>query len=122
MFIVAQWLSLVCFFLVDSGVILSAQATDKGVNKATAKLYPVANTPATIYALGIQGLNEYIKTIGLYNSKGKNIIHRQRAFPESLACRIRRTEMMRGHCRIQINPERKKGEPGTKLHERQPPH
>ncbi|MGB0847103.1 MAG: endonuclease III [Thiolinea sp.] len=55
-------------------VILSAQATDKGVNKATAKLYPVANTPEAIYALGVEGLNEYIKTIGLYNSKGKNII------------------------------------------------
>ena len=55
-------------------VILSAQATDVGVNKATAKLYPVANTPEAIYALGIEGLNQYIKTIGLYNSKGKNII------------------------------------------------
>lgn len=55
-------------------VILSAQATDKGVNKATAKLYPVANTPATIFALGEDGLKEYIKTIGLFNSKAKNII------------------------------------------------
>lgn len=55
-------------------VILSAQSTDKGVNKATAKLYPVANTPEAIYALGEEGLKEYIKTIGLYNSKGKNII------------------------------------------------
>ncbi len=55
-------------------VILSAQATDKGVNKATAKLYPLANTPEAIYALGEDGLKEYIKTIGLYNSKGKNII------------------------------------------------
>lgn len=55
-------------------VILSAQATDKGVNKATAKLYPVANTPQAIYDLGEDGLKEYIKTIGLYNSKGKNII------------------------------------------------
>ncbi|MCU7938439.1 MAG: endonuclease III [gamma proteobacterium symbiont of Bathyaustriella thionipta] len=55
-------------------VILSAQATDKGVNKATAKLYPVANTPEAFYALGEEGLKEYIKTIGLYNSKGKNII------------------------------------------------
>lgn len=55
-------------------VILSAQATDKGVNKATAKLFPVANTPEAIYALGVEGLNTYIKTIGLYNSKGKNII------------------------------------------------
>lgn len=55
-------------------VILSAQATDKGVNKATALLYPVANTPEAIVALGEDGLKEYIKTIGLYNSKGKNII------------------------------------------------
>ena len=55
-------------------VILSAQATDVGVNKATAKLYPVANTPEAIYALGVDGLSEYIKTIGLYNSKAKNVI------------------------------------------------
>ncbi|MCU7835485.1 MAG: endonuclease III [gamma proteobacterium symbiont of Taylorina sp.] len=55
-------------------VILSAQATDKGVNKATKILFPIANTPEAIYALGETGLKEYIKTIGLYNSKGKNII------------------------------------------------
>ena len=55
-------------------VILSAQATDKGVNKATKILYPIANSPEAIYALGEVGLKEYIKTIGLYNSKGKNII------------------------------------------------
>lgn len=55
-------------------VMLSAQATDKGVNKATAKLFPVANTPAAILALGEDGLKEYIKTIGLFNSKAKNII------------------------------------------------
>ena len=55
-------------------VILSAQSTDKGVNKATDKLYPVANTPEAIYALGEEGLREYIKTIGLYNTKGKNVI------------------------------------------------
>ncbi len=55
-------------------VILSAQSTDKGVNKATDKLYPVANTPEAIFALGEEGLKEYIKTIGLYNTKGKNII------------------------------------------------
>ena len=55
-------------------VILSAQATDKGVNKATEKLFAVANTPEAVYALGEDGLKEYIKTIGLYNSKGKNII------------------------------------------------
>ncbi|WP_251360128.1 endonuclease III [Kangiella sp. TOML190] len=55
-------------------VILSAQATDVGVNKATRKLFPVANTPETIYALGEGGLKEYIKTIGLFNSKAKNVI------------------------------------------------
>ena len=55
-------------------VILSAQATDKGVNKATKILFPIANTPEAIYALGEAGLKETIKTIGLYNSKGKNII------------------------------------------------
>ena len=55
-------------------VILSAQATDVGVNKATARLYPVANTPEAIYALGVDGLSAYIRTIGLYNSKAKNVI------------------------------------------------
>lgn len=55
-------------------VILSAQATDKGVNKATVKLFKVANTPRKILNLGEQGLKEHIKTIGLYNSKAKNII------------------------------------------------
>jgi endonuclease-3 len=55
-------------------VILSAQATDKSVNLATRKLYPVANTPAAILALGIDGLSQYIKIIGLYNSKAKNVI------------------------------------------------
>ena len=55
-------------------VILSAQATDKGVNKATARLFPVASTPEAIHALGEEGLREYIKTIGLFNSKAANII------------------------------------------------
>lgn len=55
-------------------VILSAQATDVGVNKATDKLYPVANTPEAIYGLGVDGLKEYIKTIGLFNSKAENVI------------------------------------------------
>lgn len=55
-------------------VILSAQATDKGVNKATDKLYPIANTPKKIFDLGEQGLKQYIKTIGLFNTKGSNII------------------------------------------------
>ena len=55
-------------------VILSAQATDKGVNKATAKLFPIANTAKKILDLGEQGLKEQIKSIGLYHSKAKNII------------------------------------------------
>lgn len=55
-------------------VILSAQATDKGVNIATAKLFPVANTPQAIWALGVEGLEAYIRTIGLYRSKAKNVI------------------------------------------------
>lgn len=54
-------------------VTLSAQSTDVGVNKATAKLFPVANTPEQIYALGVDGLKKYIKTIGLFNNKAKNI-------------------------------------------------
>ena len=55
-------------------VILSAQATDKGVNKATEKLFKVANTPAALLQLGEAGLKEYVKTINLYNTKAKNII------------------------------------------------
>jgi len=55
-------------------VILSAQATDKGVNLATRVLYKHANTPAAIHALGVAGLSHYIRTIGLFNSKAKNII------------------------------------------------
>ncbi len=55
-------------------VILSAQATDKSVNKATAGLFRIANTPAAVLALGVDGLSPHIKSIGLYNSKAKNII------------------------------------------------
>lgn len=55
-------------------VALSAQATDVSVNKATRKLFPIANTAHTVYELGVDGLSEYIKTIGLYNSKAKNAI------------------------------------------------
>ena len=55
-------------------VILSAQATDVGVNKATRRLFPVANTPASILALGEDGLKRYIATIGLYNAKAANIL------------------------------------------------
>jgi len=55
-------------------VILSAQATDVSVNKATRKLYPVANTPAGIFHLDVEGLKPYIRTIGLFNSKAENIV------------------------------------------------
>ena len=55
-------------------VVLSAQATDKSVNLATAKLFPVANTPAKIAALGAEGLEKYIRTIGLYRGKAKNVV------------------------------------------------
>jgi len=63
-------------------VILSAQATDVSVNKATNKLYSVANTPASIYALGLDGLKEYIKTIGLFNTKAKNVLETCRVLIE----------------------------------------
>ena len=55
-------------------VILSAQATDVGVNKATARLFPVAPTAASMLELGVEGLSEFIKTIGLYRTKAKNVI------------------------------------------------
>ena len=55
-------------------VVLSAQATDKSVNLATAKLWPVANTPQAILALGVDGLIPYIRTIGLYQNKARNVI------------------------------------------------
>ena len=57
-----------------AAVLLSAQATDVGVNKATRRLYPVANTPQAILALGFDGLCDYIKTIGLYRSKAKHLL------------------------------------------------
>jgi endonuclease-3 len=63
-------------------VILSAQATDKSVNKATAGLFRAANTPASMAALGVQGLARYIKSIGLYNAKAKNIIAMSRLLLE----------------------------------------
>jgi endonuclease-3 len=55
-------------------VVLSAQATDKGVNKATARLFPVANTPDAFLKLGVDGLIRYINSIGLFNNKAKNLI------------------------------------------------
>ena len=57
-----------------ASVLLSAQATDVGVNKATRKLYPVANTPQAILDLGLEGLESYIRTIGLYRTKAKNLL------------------------------------------------
>lgn len=69
-------------------VILSAQATDVGVNKATDKLFRVANTPEAILALGVDGLKEYIKTIGLFNSKAENIIKTCRILIEKHGGRV----------------------------------
>lgn len=63
-------------------VILSAQSTDVGVNKATGPLFQKANTPAAILALGLTGLKKYIKTIGLFNNKAKNIIETCRILVE----------------------------------------
>jgi endonuclease-3 len=63
-------------------VILSAQATDVGVNKATARLFPVADNPRAMLALGEDGLREYIKTIGLFNNKAKAVIAMSRALLE----------------------------------------
>jgi endonuclease-3 len=72
-------------------VVLSAQATDKGVNKATAKLFPVANTPEAILALGLEGLKDYIRTIGLYNSKAANIMTLCRQLLDQHAGQVPRT-------------------------------
>jgi endonuclease-3 len=72
-------------------VILSAQATDVSVNKATTKLYPVANTPSSILALGVSGLKPYIRTIGLYNSKAENIIKTCRILIEQHDSEVPRT-------------------------------
>ena len=72
-------------------VVLSAQATDVSVNKATRKLYPVANTPAAIYALGFEGLTEYIRTIGLYRTKAKNVIETCRILLEKHNGEVPRT-------------------------------
>lgn len=65
-----------------AAVLLSAQATDVGVNKATRKLFPVANTPQAILDLGLEGLESYIKTIGLYRSKAKHLIETCRILVE----------------------------------------
>jgi endonuclease-3 len=72
-------------------VILSAQATDVSVNKATAELFPVANTPAQMLVLGVEKLKQYIKTIGLYNSKAENIIKTCRVLLEQHEGEVPRT-------------------------------
>lgn len=69
-------------------VILSAQATDIGVNKATDRLYPVANTPRAILDLGVEGLKPYIRTIGLYNNKAENIIKTCRILIDEFGGRV----------------------------------
>ncbi len=71
-------------------VVLSAQATDVGVNKATRRLYPVANTPEAILALGEDGLKPYISTIGLFNAKAKNVIATCRLLVERYASEVPR--------------------------------
>ncbi|MDD3267117.1 MAG: endonuclease III [Burkholderiales bacterium] len=72
-------------------VILSAQATDVGVNKATAKLYPIANTAKQIADLGIEGIIPYIKTIGLYQTKAKNVIATAQILVDKYAGEVPRT-------------------------------
>lgn len=74
-----------------AAVLLSAQATDVGVNKATRRLFPVANTPARILALGQDGLESYIKTIGLYRSKAKHLMETCRILVERHGGQVPRT-------------------------------
>ncbi|TXH98512.1 MAG: endonuclease III [Pseudomonas sp.] len=74
-----------------TAVLLSAQATDVGVNKATRKLYPVANTPQQILDLGLDGLCDYIKTIGLYKSKAKHLLETCRILIEQHGGEVPRT-------------------------------
>ena len=69
-------------------VVLSAQATDKGVNKATEKLFKVADTPEKMVALGIDGIKRYINTIGLYNSKAKNVYELSKILIERYGGRV----------------------------------
>jgi endonuclease III len=74
-----------------AAVLLSAQATDVGVNKATRKLFPVAGTPQAILALGLDGLENYIKTIGLYRSKAKHLMETCRLLVEHHGGEVPRT-------------------------------
>jgi len=74
-----------------AAVLLSAQATDVGVNKATRRLFPVAGTPAKIVALGLEGLENYIKTIGLYRSKARHLLETCRILLERHGGEVPRT-------------------------------
>ena len=74
-----------------AAVLLSAQATDVGVNKATRKLFPVANTPQAILALGVEGLEGYIKTIGLYRGKARHLIEACRMLVEQHGGKVPKT-------------------------------
>lgn len=74
-----------------TAVLLSAQATDVGVNKATARLFPVANTPQAILDLGLDGLCEYIRTIGLYKSKAKHLLETCRMLIEQHGGKVPRS-------------------------------
>ena len=74
-----------------AAVLLSAQATDVGVNKATRRLFPVANTPQAVLELGLDGLEGYIKTIGLYRTKAKNLMQTCRILVEQHGGQVPRT-------------------------------
>ena len=74
-----------------AAVLLSAQATDVGVNKATRRLFLVANTPAKIVALGLDALTEHIRTIGLFRNKAKNLLETSRILVEQHGSRVPRT-------------------------------
>ncbi len=74
-----------------AAVLLSAQATDVGVNKATRKLFPVANTPQKMLALGVEGVSDYIKTIGLFRGKAKNLVETSRLLIERHGGEVPRT-------------------------------
>ncbi len=78
-------------FKLLAAVLLSAQATDVGVNKATRRLFPVANTPQKILALGLGGLEGYIKTIGLYRSKARHLMETCRILVEEHGGQVPRT-------------------------------
>lgn len=74
-----------------AAVLMSAQATDRGVNEATRRLFPVANTPEAIVALGVEGLEGYIRTIGLYRSKARHLVEASRLLIEHHGGEVPRT-------------------------------